>query len=260
MKFLIEHCPPNPTFEYAESIVPPFETTEIVSKGGGSTIDVAKWVARKYGMFHHAIPTTAGTGSEATKYCVLMVDGKKTTFIDDAFIPTSYELDPRNVASCPVDVTISSGLDALSQAYEALWSKFATRESDIYSKRAIRIILKYFMRSVNSPNDMKARDEMLIGAHLSGKAINIAPTNICHAISYPLTEIYGIPHGLACGMSLSYFLNKNGTDSELIGKLLFLYSIKYDIDKQMIASIAIQNEKLKDMAFDVTLEDIINSL
>src|SRR3990167_7947620 len=120
--FHLKSCPVNPTKEYADSIKITEDTTEIISQGGGSTIDVGKWLAKKYNLKHTVIPTTAGTGSEVTKYCVLTVDGKKVTFEDEKFIPTGYLLDPKLVTTCPKEVTISAGLDALSQALESLWS------------------------------------------------------------------------------------------------------------------------------------------
>jgi alcohol dehydrogenase class IV len=103
--------------EYADSFDIPKGTTEILSVGGGSTLDVGKWLAFKYKLRHTAIPTTAGTGSEVTRYCVLTVQGKKTTY--ELRKPDSYILDPRLVTTLPELHTLSSGLDALCQALEA---------------------------------------------------------------------------------------------------------------------------------------------
>ena len=131
MKYLNQGVPSNPTLEYAESIILPADTTVILSEGGGSTIDVGKWLARKYNLPHIVVPTTAGTGSEVTKYCVLTEKGKKVTYTDDKFIPTSYILDPHLVTTCPREVTLSAGLDAMSQALEAMWSKNKTQHNAI---------------------------------------------------------------------------------------------------------------------------------
>lgn len=254
MKFLLEKCPPNPTLEYAESIDVGSKYTEIVSKGGGSTIDVGKWLARKFNLKHIAIPTTTGTGSEVTKYCVLTIDGKKKTYEDDRFIPDSYILDPSLVISLPYDITLSSGLDALSQAHESLWSKSATRESKIYSTIAIELIVKSFEECLKNPTNEKARMDMLMAANLSGRAINITKTNICHAISYPLTEIYGIPHGIACAMSLKYFAWQLGY------KILDYKIPKYKIEPGIVANIVIKSEKIKDYPRAITRQEIINAL
>ena len=258
-KYLLKHCPPNPTLEYAESIKIPKGTLEIISEGGGSTIDVGKWLARKYNLKHTAVPTTAGTGSEVTKYCVLMENGKKVTHTDEKFIPQNFILNPELVTTCPKEVTLSAGLDAMSQALEALWSKNRTPESMFYSESALNLIPKYLTNSLKNPKDITARFNMLIAANFSGRAINITGTNVCHAISYPLTEIYGISHGLACGMSLAYFAKKMA-NVDLSEFLKGLGLPKQDIDIDKIASIVIENEKLENCWLPVTKEDIIASL
>lgn len=259
MKYLLKHCPVNPTLEYADSIKIPKNCIEIVSQGGGATIDCAKWLARKYGLKHTAIPTTAGTGSEVTKYCVLTVDGKKTTFEDEKFIPESYVLDPRLVKSLPKLETISSGLDALSQAMESFWSKNATDESRSYSTIAINLIPKNLVESVKNPNNEVARMNMLVAANMAGRAINITKTNVCHAASYSLTDIYDIPHGIACGLSLAYFSKKIlDLNIDLFIKELDLP--KYEIDTVKVADIAIKSDKLLDCPIEITKEDIIASL
>lgn len=258
-KLLLRHCPPNPTLEYAKSITVPNDCKKIESMGGGSTIDVGKWLAREYGLKHTVVPTTAGTGSEATRYCVLTVDGKKTTFTDDKFIPEGYILDSSKIVSLPYEHTLASGMDALSQALESYWSKNATDESKQYSLTALYLIPNALFKSLKNPSDEIARMDMLIGANMSGRAINITKTNICHAISYPLTEKYGIPHGIACAMSLGYFTDKFIGMKEL-SKFIKLLIPKYEIDREEIAKIAIESEKIKDCPEKVTKEDILASL
>lgn len=258
-RFKLQHCPPNPTLEYACHIEVPEGTTEIVSEGGGSTIDVGKWVAKEHGLKHLAIPTTAGTGSEVTKYCVLTVSGKKTTFVDDAYIPNGYILDPEKVVGLPPLHTLASGLDALSQALEAYWSKNATQESLHYSAAALDIIPRALLRSLEEPTDLVARMDMLIAANLAGRAINITKTNVCHAISYPLTEKYEIPHGIACGLTLGYFAKK-AVGLDLTSYLDALKIPSYNLNIDDIADIAIKSPKLKDFPTEITREDIITAL
>lgn len=257
----LEHCQVNPTLNYAQSLLYmiPKDTTEIVSKGGGSTIDVGKWLAKELKLKHTVIPTTAGTGSEVTKYVVLMVDGKKKTFTDEAYIPTSYVLDPKNVVTLPYLHTLASGLDALSQCVEASWSKNQTTESNSYAAAGMTLVQKNLLECLKNPTNEEARMNMLIAANMSGRAINITRTNVCHAISYPLTEWYGVPHGIACAMSLNYFAKK------VIGynfKPFFdsLNIPKYSFNAENIADVAIQSEKLKDCPFEITREDIIKAL
>ena len=259
MKFLTPKISPNPTLEFAESIKVPKGALEIVSQGGGSTIDVGKWLAKKYKLPHTAIPTTAGTGSEVTKYCVLMVDGKKTTFEDDKFIPDNYILNPELVTTCPEEVTISAGLDAMSQASESLWSKNRTPESMFYGEMALNLIPRNLIESVKNPKNKTARMNMLIAANFAGRAINITRTNVCHAISYPLTELYDIPHGIACGLTLPYFTKKilNG---DLVDYIKGFDLPKFEIDVEKVADIVMKSEKLKDCAIEIVRQDIVDSL
>lgn len=256
-RFLLEHCPQNPTIEYANSVTIPPGTTEIVSRGGGSTIDVAKWIAKKYDLPHTAIPTTGGTGSEVTKYVVLTVDGRKKTFTDEKYIPTNYILDPNLVVSLPPLQTLSSGMDALSQCLESLWSKNATLESVAYATAGMELTLKNLKRCLKLPTDTQARMSMLMAANLSGRAINITKTNVCHAISYPLTDWYGVPHGIACGMSLAYFSEK--MDFKL-AKFIKPLLPKYKFDKKVVAREALKSEKLLDYPLPITEMDIFKSL
>lgn len=257
---LLEHCPPNPSLIFAESLEIPKGIKHIYSQGGGSTIDVGKWLAAKYKLKHTAIPTTAGTGSEVTKYCVLTVDGKKTTF--DLKEPDSYILDPHLVVTLPELHTLSSGLDALCQAVEAFWSTNGTPESKNYAAIAIELALTNLRKSMQDPNNEIYRMNMLMAANFSGRAINITRTNVCHAISYPLTELYGIPHGIACAMSLRYFAKKINILPNIDWDMIFVPFIfpKYDIDREAIADIVIKSEKLKSYPQKITKLDIIQSL
>ena len=259
--YLLKHCPPNPTLEYCQQLKKkiPKKCKEIISQGGGSTIDVGKWLAKELYLEHTAIPTTAGTGSEVTKFCVLTIDGKKTTLEDETYIPAAYVLDPRLLMSLPREQTISSGLDALSQAFESQWSKNATPESKNYSQMAINLALKNLLSCLRIYWKEEFRMNMLLAANFSGRAINITRTNICHAISYPLTEWYNIPHGLACGLSLEYFVKKiAGID--LKDFMLYLNLPKFEIDRERVADEVLKNEKMKDCPIKITKEDIINSI
>lgn len=256
-RYLIEHIPANPTIEEANNITVPFGTTEIVSRGGGSTIDVAKWVAKKYNLRHVAIPTSGGTGSETTKFVVLTVDGQKKTFTDEKFVPSGYILDPYLSVSLPRIHTLSSGLDALSQSLESLWSKNATAESVAYATVGMELSLKNLQDALKDPQNVQARMNMLIAANMSGRAINITRTNVCHAISYPLTDWYGIPHGIACAMSLGFFAEKMGFNLKEFLKPLIP---KYKIDKKKVARHAFKSEKLQEFPLPITEMDIYKSL
>lgn len=257
MIYFLRHCPPNPTFEYADSIELPKNCRQIIAQGGGSTIDVGKWLSHKYKIPLCVIPTTAGTGSEVTRYCVLTTNGKKKTY--DLKLPESYILNPQLVTTLPELHTVASGLDALSQAMEALWSKNATKESRIYSNVAIQLVENNLSKSLSNPENEQYRMNMLLAANFSGRAIEITKTNVCHAISYPLTDIYNIPHGIACAMSLRYFANKFlGID--LTGFFDEIGIPMYGFDIETIVQEVKDSPKLKDCPMEVTEDDIRFSL
>jgi len=212
--------PANPTIEFAEEMVLKAKgATKVISQGGGSTIDTGKYVSFKLKIPHKAIPTTAGTGSEVTKFAVFIVKGKKWSMEDDALIPEEYSLIPELITSLPPEQTASTGLDALSHAIESWWSPRATEESRLYGRRAINLILNSLYDSYRNPSNEMLRMNMLEAANLAGKAFNITKTSICHAISYPLTTKYNIPHGIACAMTLPIFMKHFGMYKPTIRKV-----------------------------------------
>lgn len=270
MKFVLDrnNVSPNPTLEFAESLIEKARgASEIVSIGGGSTIDCAKYVAWKLNIPHTAIPTTAGTGSEVSKYAVFIQNGKKISFEDNALIPTNYILDASRVVSLPKDQTAYTGLDALSQGVESYWSPLATSESRHWSKLAIRYASKYLYESYQYPHSEVLRKKMLEAANYSGKAINITKTSICHAISYPLTIHYGIPHGQACAHTLAFFANYFGfylmkVNSWRIKNLVRSLNaeIKITFDKDLIVKEAMENTRWRNTPHRLTKEIIYASL
>ena len=118
----------------------------------------------------------------------------------------------------PSFITATTGMDALSQGIESYWSVRATDESKQYATEAIKIALQHLRDAVQRPDDV-SRNGMAKAAHLSGKAINISKTTACHAMSYPLTSHYGIPHGHAVALTLPQIIlfNNNREIIELLG-------------------------------------------
>jgi alcohol dehydrogenase class IV len=189
----------------------------IIAVGGGTVIDLAKLFA-----FAHSnnlksiqellflseqpqnridlvfVPTTAGTGSEATSFAVLYKDKVKQTIAGTGLEPKYIVLDPAFLVSLPERILNSTILDALSQAIESAWAVKSTAESLSYSEHALSIILNN-LGAGSSPDRL---GNLLLGSFLAGRAINIAKTTASHAISYPLTALYGIPHGIAVFLSL----------------------------------------------------------
>lgn len=254
---------PNPTIELAELILKEAKgSKEIISVGGGSTIDIGKYIAWKLNIPHTAIPTTAGTGSEVTRYAVFVDKGKKISFEDDALIPDNYILDPSRVVSLPPLHTIASGLDALSQAIESTWTQEATPESKSYSEIAIKRILDNLYDSYKHPQSELFRQQMLWAANYSGRAINITRTSICHAISYPLTTMYGVPHGIACAYTLPFFMRFFGDDrAGKVEKLISKLGVRrVEIDRELVATEALKSKRSQNTLKPITREIILKSL
>lgn len=196
----------------------------VLTVGGGSAIDIAKCLvafAAAPGDERDlatgvasldapalpiiAVPTTAGTGSEATHFAVIYMDGKKYSLASTQLIPDTVFLDPGFTDNLPPDITASTGFDALCQAIESHWSAGATQVSRAYAEEAISLLFEHLPQAVNSPQ-AASRDAVFRAANLAGKAINISKTTAPHALSYTITSLYGIPHGHAVAMTLGAFI------------------------------------------------------
>lgn len=189
----------------------------VIAVGGGHIMDMAKainFLAGKKPLV--AIPTTAGTGSESTQFAVVYKDGRKTSLENSEMLPTFAIIDPNLAMSVPKEGALPSALDALCQAIESFWSRRATEESRSYARQALELIWPNLVSAIEK-RDPAAIGALSVGAHLSGKAINISKTTACHAFSYGLTYRFGIPHGIAVSVFLPsmyrYNSATNGTES-----------------------------------------------
>ena len=203
---------PNPVYEDALKGVEAFKGCDcIVSIGGGSAIDVAK--AIKYftclnekGEFiyknikHYAVPTTAGTGSESTRYAVIYKDGVKQSLTHDAIYPDVAVLVPSLLETLPLYPKKCTLLDALCHSIESIWSINATEQSVKYAQEAIELIKENYKEYLNGNNVIISSIQK--AANLAGKAINISQTTAAHALSYKITSLYKIPHGYAVALTL----------------------------------------------------------
>lgn len=160
------------------------------------------------------IPTTAGTGSEATHFAVVYIGKDKYSLAHPSLIPDEAIIDPELTFSLPPYQTASTGMDALAQAIESYWSVHSTEESKQYAREAIVLALQHLEKAVNNPTP-EARTGMAKAANLAGKAINISFTTACHAISYPITSYFGIPHGHAVALTLPEMVLYNSGIAEL---------------------------------------------
>ncbi len=212
---------PNPKYEQVCKGVEIFRKEKcqaIVAVGGGSAIDVAKCIklfstintAEDYLIQQRvdseilliAIPTTAGSGSEATKHAVVYRNGEKQSISHESMIPDYAILVPEVLEGLPIYQKKCTLLDALCQAIESWWSVNSTPESISYSKEAIKEIKKYWKQYIEE-NSANSYRHIMKAAHLAGKAINITATTAAHAMSYKITSLYGIPHGHAVAMCMA---------------------------------------------------------
>jgi len=178
----------------------------VVGVGGGSAMDVAKVAASQRDLPCFVAPTTAGTGAEVTPFATVYRDGVKESVGCRA--PWYAVLDPELTMTMPREVAASSGLDALCQGIESLWSIKSTAESRAYSRECIRLAVDNIHSSVDRPT-VDNRRAMLQAANLSGRAIAIAGTTLAHAMSYRLTSQHGIPHGIAVARMIDEVLVQN---------------------------------------------------
>lgn len=193
----------------------------LIGMGGGSPLDAIKAIAALdvcggklsdymgkeiSGSFPPmaAIPTTAGTGSEATKFTVI-TDAKtdvKMLLKGDALLPDLAIVDYTNTKSSPKSITASTGLDALTHAVEAYTSKQAQPLTDALALSAVKRIFKYLPIAYNDGNDEIARYEMSIAALEAGICINNSSVTIVHGMSRPIGALFHVPHGLSNAMLL----------------------------------------------------------
>ena len=208
---------PNPKYESIEEGVKLFRKKGcdmVMAVGGGSAMDVAKCIKlfcrmdAKENFLQQQIepndvplfvmPTTAGTGSEATRYAVIYYKGEKQSVTDESCIPSAVLLDGSVLRTLPLYQKKAAMLDALCHGVESFWSVNATDESKKLSAEAITLILEY--REEYLKNSRNGNEKMLEAANIAGKAINITQTTAGHAMCYKLTTLCGIPHGHAAAL------------------------------------------------------------
>ncbi|MFG6340128.1 MAG: phosphonoacetaldehyde reductase [Lachnospiraceae bacterium] len=208
---------PNPVYESVKQGVHCYREhgcSMIVAAGGGSAMDVAKCIRLFAPMNPNenylrqkvqpseipllVIPTTAGTGSEATHFAVIYFQGEKQSITHEMCLPDAFMLDPSLLDSLPLYQRKATCMDALCHALESCWSVNSTEESKEYAKEAVQLIMEYGNGYLE--NQGIANEKMLVAAHLAGKAINITQTTAGHALCYKLTSLYGIAHGHAAAL------------------------------------------------------------
>lgn len=175
----------------------------IIGIGGGSPQDSAKAVSAASGYAPVVlIPTTAGSGSEATKfYCVTesATDTKKL-ITDEKVLPRLAIIDPALSVTAPKSITAATGMDALTHAVEAFTSRKATPYTDMFALSAIKRVFAYLPRAYENGEDMEAREEMAFAAYEAGVCINNASVTLVHGMSRPIGALFHVPHGISNAM------------------------------------------------------------
>lgn len=211
---------PNPLYEDVCKGVDLFQITKcdtILAVGGGSSMDVAKciklycqmdkdklYLEQEYkdtGVKLIVIPTTAGTGSESTRYAVIYYDGKKQSVTHESIIPDIAILEPSVLKTLPLYQKKCTMLDALCQGIESWWSVNSTDESKLLSKVVVEVIMKWWHEYIFENTDESTK-YIIHAANLAGQAICITQTTAAHAMSYKITSLYGLPHGHAVAVCL----------------------------------------------------------
>jgi alcohol dehydrogenase len=203
--------------------------TSVIGFGGGSPMDVAKLAAYLLGSGDDLysfwgldiakvrrlpltlVPTTAGTGSEATPISVITCDGGVKLAVNARpLIADIALLDPELTVGLPRQVTAATGIDAIVHAVEAYTSaRLKNPISDVLAREALQLLTANIVRACDHPGDRDARAAMLLGAHLAGLAFSNAPVAGVHALAYPLGGLHHLPHGLSNALMLRPVLEHN---------------------------------------------------
>src|SRR5688500_18069122 len=207
----------------------PFNPDVIVGLGGGSAMDCGKGInfiltnggkvadywgvnkAQKPLLPFVAVPTTAGTGSDAQS-AALITDPDthaKMACWDRKALPRLAILDTELTATQPAKVAAATGIDAITHAVESSASTKRNDASRELSRAAWRLLEPAYENAVNDPSDATARERMLLGAHLAGAAIENSMLGAAHALANGLTAVCGTVHGLAVGMMLPHVIRYN---------------------------------------------------
>lgn len=276
---VIDESIANPDIHLLERVLGDISRPDlIIAIGGGSSIDLAKAISALYEYKNEdvldliksksylsndnsipivAVPTTAGTGSECTKWATIwdFDDCKKYSVDADFLYPAESWLVPELTATMDENMTLATGLDALAHAMESYWSVPSNSYTRMLARDSISIIRKYLPLTLSNLDNLEYRKQMLMGSFFAGLAFSNTRTTASHSISYPLTMMFGINHGFAAAITLFEVLSRNW---EFVKeKDLFLESWKAnDLDDIKKWFDDVSQDKLHLSNFGVKREDI----
>lgn len=201
----------------------------IIAIGGGSVLDASKIISvmmtnpryfsdltdvsriKQKGLPLYAVPTSAGTGSEATPNAIVLIPEKKMKVgvVHPFFMPDAVLLDPELTVSLPPSVTASTGLDAFCHCIETYISLKTNSFARLFGLKGLELINRYLRRACQDGGDMEARENLLLASFYGGVAIASSSTVAVHALSYPLGGSFRIPHGVSNAILLPYVIRFN---------------------------------------------------
>lgn len=229
---ILDGLPAEPSYREAQKILEQckaYHADFIMAVGGGSVMDTAKLasvlMSNEYGIKELLdkpgraqkclkslmVPTTAGTGSEATPNAIVAVPEKqlKVGIVNTEMIADYVILDAVMVQNLPRKIAAATGVDALAHAIECFTGKKANPFSDAFALQALEMILNNIERACDDPNAMDAKSSMLLASFYAGVAITASGTTAVHALSYPLGGKYHIPHGVSNAILLAPVMRFN---------------------------------------------------
>ena len=255
---IFDSVEPNPSIETVETIMREYDQnfSAVIGLGGGSSLDVAKFVANKMKKPKILIPTTFGSGSEVTRISVLKVDGKKKSFHDDNLLSDLSIIDPFFVRNAPMEIIRNSAIDACAQCTEAYDSKIANYYTKFLCNKAFEILEK----AIQENN----YEDLAYGAMISGLGFGNSSTTLGHALSYVYSN-EGIPHGHALAFTTTIAHKFNNSQfyerfKSLVDKLNFSpINLKQDLNEAS-KLIQLDRKHLDYNPKEVSDNDIINLL
>ena len=241
---VISDLPPEPTYMQVQKLVDEFKASGadfIVAVGGGSAMDTAKLASllatERYTVKDLLddptlavktvktclIPTTAGTGSEATPNAIVAVPEQelKIGIVNSSMVPDYVVLDAEMIRKLPRKIAAATGIDAMAHAIECFTSNKANPFSDIFALEAFDLIMNNIETACDDPDAMEAKNRMQIAAFYAGVAITCSGTTAVHALSYPLGGKYHIAHGVSNAILLVLVMKFN--EPVIRGKLAVAY-------------------------------------
>ncbi|MEH6908368.1 iron-containing alcohol dehydrogenase [Neobacillus drentensis] len=229
---ILSDIPTEPSYKQAQEVVDQFKALNsdfIIGVGGGSVMDIAKLASvlstdnytvkdlldnpllAKKQVTSLMIPTTAGTGSEATPNSIVGVPEKnlKVGIVNGELIADHVILESKMIKNLPKPLAAATGIDALAHAIECFTSKKANPISDTFALEALDLILNNIIEACTNPDALEAKRNMLLGSFYAGVAITSSGTTAVHALSYPLGGKYHIAHGVSNAILLTPVMKFN---------------------------------------------------